>query len=185
MTKPLEDGVRKRKRNPLPRPVDGKKGCPCCQQVLPTEAFAISKRSTSGLQSWCRGCEQAAKDAYEAANPGAKKERFSVWYTGNRDRILERERRNLRAQRIEALDALGGRCACCGENRFEFLAIDHIHNDGKADRALKGSGRTFHRRLKEDGYPRDRYRVLCHNCNLARAFYGCCPHEAERELACG
>jgi hypothetical protein len=21
------------------------------------------------------------------------------------------------------------------------------------------------------------YRVLCHNCNLARGFYGYCPHE--------
>jgi hypothetical protein len=27
------------------------------------------------------------------------------------------------------------------------------------------------------GYPNNKYRVLCWNCNLSRGFYGYCPHE--------
>jgi hypothetical protein len=35
--------------------------------------------------------------------------------------------------------------------------------------------------LRNQGYPNG-FRTLCHNCNLARGFYGYCPHEVTNEL---
>ena len=39
--------------------------------------------------------------------------------------------------------------------------------------------------LKAQGCPRDRYQILCHNCNLAKYYYGVCPHETEAKKLLG
>jgi hypothetical protein len=64
-------------------------------------------------------------------------------------------------------------CACCGETALEFLAIDHM-----AGKRLEPShhGTKLFRWLRLQGYPPG-YRVLCHNCNQALAWYGYCPHQ--------
>jgi hypothetical protein len=107
-----------------------------------------------------------------------------------RDRIKTRE--YMRALRREALDHYGRVCACCGETHEEFLEIDHIANDGADERRklrarrVGGNGRktnypyAFYRHLRQLGFPRDRYRTLCSNCNVSRGRYGYCPHERER-----
>lgn len=74
------------------------------------------------------------------------------------------------------------RCACCRMSGYRFLAIDHINGDGPADRKKIGQGPVFWRWIIRNNYP-DHLRVLCHNCNSARGYYGKCPHETERELA--
>ena len=33
------------------------------------------------------------------------------------------------------------------------------------------------------GFPKDKYRLLCHNCNQSMGWYGYCPHQKEK--ACG
>lgn len=82
-----------------------------------------------------------------------------------------------RRNRQACLDAYGGKCTCCGENTYEFLCIDHIANDGKQHRlTLTKGGDSIYRWLKRNNYP-DGFQVLCHNCNLAKAFYGICPHQ--------
>jgi hypothetical protein len=71
------------------------------------------------------------------------------------------------------------KCACCGETRLEFLALDHINGGGS--RHAKEINFKLARWLKSQGYP-DGYRVLCHNCNFALGHYGYCPHEAGEKL---
>jgi hypothetical protein len=68
------------------------------------------------------------------------------------------------------------KCACCGESHMEFLAIDHINGGGNKQRKQGLNGHTLYAWLIKNNYP-EGYRVLCHNCNLARGFYGYCPHE--------
>ncbi len=68
-------------------------------------------------------------------------------------------------------------CFCCGENRIEFLSIDHIAGGGSKHRAHIGRSNLAHW-LKARDYPTG-YRVLCHNCNLSLGFYGYCPHTKE------
>jgi DNA repair exonuclease SbcCD ATPase subunit len=79
--------------------------------------------------------------------------------------------------RAEMLAAYGGACVCCGESTPVFLALDHINGDGHTERkTIKGNVALF-LKLKAEGWPRDRHRILCHNCNTAMAILNYCPHQ--------
>ena len=67
-------------------------------------------------------------------------------------------------------------CACCGEKTYQFLSIDHINGNGNKDRKITGYGMKFHLWLIRNNFPKG-FQILCHNCNLAKGFYGKCPHE--------
>jgi hypothetical protein len=82
-----------------------------------------------------------------------------------------------RQYRTDALVAYGNKCACCGEVTTEFLGIDHIDGGGVQHRKeLALQGTHLYLWLKKEGYP-EGFQVLCHNCNLAKGFYGVCPHQ--------
>lgn len=68
-------------------------------------------------------------------------------------------------------------CACCGEDKVEFLAIDHINGGGNKHRKSVGNNSLF-RWLKSNNYP-EGYRVLCNNCNFSLGAYGYCPHQTK------
>jgi len=90
------------------------------------------------------------------------------------------KRKSCRKLKLEVMNHYGGKCACCGESILEFLAIDHPNGGGNKDRiekcgAKNRGGDNFYRTLKRLGFPSG-YRVLCHNCNQARGYYGGCPH---------
>lgn len=136
---------------------EGMKTCRRCSKVYPNtiEFFHQDKRYRT-TQSYCKPC----------------------WN--------ELHRKWTHQLRVEVLKHYGGdppKCACCGEARIEFLSMDHENNDGAQHRQeIKASGaRTIYSWIKKHGYPVG-FRVLCHNCNLSRGFYGYCPHEKEREL---
>lgn len=91
------------------------------------------------------------------------------WYAKNR----EQRNQQMRAYRLklkqEMVSAYGSVCACCGESRVEFLSIDHIN----------GGGSKFHGWLRRQGYPKDQFRILCYNCNMALGHLGYCPLDFE------
>lgn len=96
-----------------------------------------------------------------------------------RKKNKEKIREAARKVRVEVLCYYGGsppKCACCGETHMEFLAIDHVKGNGNEHRKKVGSGYVFCYWLRAHGFPKG-FRVLCHNCNLARGFYGYCPHD--------
>ena len=74
--------------------------------------------------------------------------------------------------RQRVYDLLGGCCAACGETDYDKLQIDHIQNDGAADRRLHAHrGEAKYRRFLAR-YPRhgsDDRQLLCFNCNLAKS----------------
>jgi hypothetical protein len=79
--------------------------------------------------------------------------------------------------RAEFIEEYGGRCECCGESEPDFLSLDHIYSDGAAHRKQLRRGNIY-RDLKRLGWPKDRYRLLCFDCNLGRSRHGGrCPHE--------
>ncbi len=89
----------------------------------------------------------------------------------------QRERRKI--VRAEVINHYGGKCECCGEDRIEFLCIDHISGGGtqeRKDNNLRGA--AFYLHLRRQGFP-EGYRVLCHNCNTAMGIYRYCPHRKE------
>ena len=80
--------------------------------------------------------------------------------------------------RMGALEAYGMKCTCCGESELKFLGIDHINGGGRKHRKeLKGH---FYQWLKVNKYPAG-FQTHCHNCNLAKGFYGECPHKRIRD----
>jgi hypothetical protein len=94
-----------------------------------------------------------------------------------RDTLRKRDIR--RAIKKEALSVYGGKCECCGEARPEMLNVDHIYGGGLRQRKELGlgSGADFYLWLKKQGWPKDKYRLMCWNCNNTLGHYGYCPHK--------
>lgn len=113
------------------------------------------------------------------------------WRKANPGKDAEYSQRQRQKLLEETVAAYGGKCRCCGESNPLFLTIDHVENDGAAERAGMGDGPTtkskkgragvnFYRFLKKSGYPRGRYQLLCFNCNCGKARNkGVCPHQKE------
>lgn len=80
--------------------------------------------------------------------------------------------------RAEMLVAYGGRCACCGESEPVFLQLDHVHNDGHLDRKAHKTSTKLFAVLRRQNWPRERYQLLCANCNFGKLLNrGVCPHK--------
>ncbi len=68
-----------------------------------------------------------------------------------------------RRLRQQVIEEYGGKCTQCSEEDSERLCIDHVNNDGAIQRRkIKGG---FYWWLKKHGFPKDRYQLLCFNCN--------------------
>ena len=80
--------------------------------------------------------------------------------------------------KLEVMEAYGSLCVCCGEKEMAFLTIDHINGGGKEHRKLVGFGTRFYEWLKKNNYPKDKFQLLCMNCNFAKGKSGgFCPHQ--------
>lgn len=94
-----------------------------------------------------------------------------------------RAKKELVSIKLETFNRYGGaKCNCCGESgHISFLALDHIDNNGAAERkelARNGGGSNFYKYLKKRGWPAG-YQVLCHTCNVAKHLNGgVCPHKS-------
>lgn len=98
-----------------------------------------------------------------------------------RARASELQRARYRALRAEIIAAYGGKCDCCGEAEPTFLELDHATDDGAAHRKEIGRGsHATYKVVKQAGFPRDKFRLLCANCNQGRQRNGgICPHQQQ------
>jgi hypothetical protein len=91
-----------------------------------------------------------------------------------------------RTAKQNVITAYGGKCVCCDETALEFLSIDHINGQRRADET-RHKGTYFYLWLKQQGYPKDIYQLLCMNCNFAEGHGGCphkCPHKCPQQFTC-
>jgi len=137
-------------------------------------------------KSWCQGCLSKGAECRRKAKDKKIKNGICVHNGCNEpstktqrcDRHQEEQnlrsfKRNL-AIKKETFEAYGGaKCSCCGDDEIWVLCLDHIGGDGSSHRQQLRSigkdagGHGFYRMLKSQGFPdKDRYRVLCCNCNL-------------------
>ncbi len=117
-----------------------------------------------------------------AAHPETRTDRLEIqrrWREAHPEELRAYNKKYRVVLRLAVLDAYGGCCACCGESTSEFLTIDHIANDGFAHRKRVGGGYSMYLWLKRNQFP-EGVQVLCHNCNMAKGFYGSCPHSRLR-----
>lgn len=134
------------------------KTCTLCLVTKKSNLFFKRTSSSDGLESQCRVCH------------------------------TQSDAKSKRKLRLDLVLGYGGKCECCSESRIEFLQLDHKFNDGAEERRLMSRNPKdksnaiykLHRRLRRQGFPRDRYQLLCANCNWAKGMYGLCPHEKER-----
>ena len=130
--------------------------------------------------------KQACRDYYRR-NAAYCSKLSKAWAARNPDKVRSYRKVNLINTMVEVIteklgviDAYGGKCVCCGEDAYEFMTIDHKHNDGYVDRKW-GRGTNLYKFLRRLGYPKDRFQLLCWNCNCAKGKYGYCPHEVEQK----
>lgn len=136
------------------------KRCSGCKTNKPLDAFCSNRAMRDGLSNWCRACKSALHQKTKHLHYARQKR----W----RDRLKH-----------DVFLGYGGKCACCGESRAAFLTIDHIYGDGASERK-RVSTHAMYYRLKSQGFPRDRYQVLCMNCNWGkRVNKNVCPHQTE------
>lgn len=90
----------------------------------------------------------------------------------------ELERLNDLKTKKNVMSHYGNKCNCCGESGLAFLNIDHIDNNGNAQRKFVPSGgRQFYKYIIRNGYPND-LQILCWNCNMGKHLNnGACPHK--------
>lgn len=125
---------------------------------------------------------------WRAKNPGKSAIYTKKWRDTNKEQSLAASRaqaaKDCIKSKAEIIKAYGSKCVCCGENRSEFLTIDHqIEGDGVAHRKKFRTSHKMRLDLKRRGYPKDGYRLLCFNCNCAIGSFGYCPHERERHAS--
>ena len=128
--------------------------------------------------------QRVANRKYYLKNGVHIRARTGAYHRTHREQLLpgirERQKCLYDKLRDEVIRAYGSECACCGDAHREFMSIDHINGGGRAHRQSIGkSGGSFYRWLKERGFPKDEFQLLCHNCNQAKGFYGACPHKEE------
>ena len=132
------------------------KKCNHCQETLAVTRFSFGA-DKGKRRGTCRSCRGADKRTALRRYP----------------RMVE--------LRNKIISTLGGVCACCGISERGFLTIDHVNNDGAAHRKSLGrsggNGGPVLRDIRRQGYPRDKYQILCWNCNHAKAIFGICPHK--------
>lgn len=155
--------------------------CTVCHIEKPLEEFYLHKSHQWGVSGHCKVCcgidnRKRYHDKLKH-DPQYKKERSEYshdWHIRNKEKRKPAIAANHRNIRLRCIEHYGGTCACCGENRYEFLAIDHINGGGGKHR--KKTGGHTERWLVKNNFPQG-YRILCHNCNQSLGLYGYCPHK--------
>jgi len=127
---------------------------------------------------------------------------MNSYYTKNKERILARskERRMInfnrdrelywikmdkksakqKARRLAAIEKMGGKCDKCGISDTRVLCFDHLIPAHRKTNGL-GHGDTYIsvNEINESKSPRDKYGLLCFNCNRIKVIENCENHRRE------
>lgn len=136
-------------------PVNGTKLCSVCRKYKTLENFGKCVSNNHGYFAYCKVCTR--------------------WRHRSKNLI----------RKLEFLLEYGGKCQCCGERGIDFLTVEHISgvrlvkidsNRYFGDLALGGG---LIANLKQRGWPKDNYTILCFNCNCCKRFGRPCSHNVE------
>ena len=160
------------------RPIKGSRRCKKCQ--IAARDWERKKKASIPAGT-CRKCGKRQTDAGylqcgSCRQTGAQEMFRWRQRTGDRSKIYQRSWN--RKRRKIVIKHYGGKCKCCGENTFEFLAVDHKEGGGDAHRREVGSGGKMIEWVIKNDFP-PIFQILCHNCNQAIGYYGSCPHKTE------
>jgi len=162
------------------------KKCPRCGKEKNESEFYKINRGKGELYCYCKQCSKELACASHAKlykiNPEKYLEKSRIFrekFPEKHKQSLKNWRVNLRLEVLNHYSNNNPKCTCCGEKELKFLSLDHIKGGGDEDRKKRGWGNAFYNSIKKSGYP-EGLQVLCHNCNLAKEFYGSCPHQDKK-----
>jgi len=118
--------------------------------------------------------------AWEKEHREEIREYQKQYRANNKKELQEKKQFRLYKIRIEVLEHMGSKCKCCGEANEKFLTIDHINGRDKDEPRI--TGKKLWRKVRTEGYPKNKYQLLCFNCNCAKGIYGICPHQMEKGM---
>lgn len=171
-----------------------KKTCRKCSNVLGVSFFYKAKRGKHGVASVCKKCFSEYLKVYSKRTRKIINFRQRLRRRTHRETVLAIEKKSklknrevrlrkmkdyLKALKHRVYDIYGNKCACCGDTNKEFFAVDHIGGGGTQERRKLGSRGIFLAALKPD-FQKDKYQLLCHNCNMSLGFFGYCPHNQNK-----
>lgn len=152
------------------------KTCKKCLITKPTTEF-YNNTWNKKPASRCKECVLKLGRIWWSKNREARNAQKASYRAKYPEKIKQFNYNWRRRQRDTVLEHYGKFCACCGEDTYEFLSLDHINGGGTVERkaVINKAGSFYHWVIKQN-FP-DHYQILCHNCNLAKGFYGKCPHK--------
>lgn len=151
-------------------------GCASYMQDAKTKTRAKGK--ADGLCSYT-DCKSPATPGYLSC--ADCRDHANEYGRSRKTEVQWQARQTRRRRRLEVFEAYGGAfCACCGEDTYEFLTMDHINGDGASHRRELGNvrgerGMDIYFWLRRNNFPPG-FRVLCMNCNFSLGYHGYCPH---------
>lgn len=111
--------------------------------------------------------EKREYETYYRAIP-KNKERKKLYRLVNKEILAEKRREKYQELKMKVYNHYSNyniKCNCCGERYIEFLSIDHVNNDGKQQKHLRGI--TQFNWIIKNRFPSS-FQILCMNCNFAR-----------------
>jgi hypothetical protein len=113
-----------------------------------------------------------------------QKARMRAFFQNNRDRYAYYGAHYRDGLKLEMVAAYGGMCEWCEETDPIVLTLDHKDDDSHIEKGLYGlnarGGHKLYSRLKQEGWPRERFQLLCFNCNAKKEHYRKRDEMAER-----
>lgn len=154
-----------------------------CNKCLKPVSLENFHKDNSKGDGYCTICKLCRKQYYNDANPESRREYRRAHYLKNRDKAIALSKkwhsenrgrwmlgRRLHRKRLRdaVLKKLGDECKHCGISDERVLQVDHVHGNGKADRALhcNGSAPSYLKKILLD--KTGMYQLLCANCNLIK-----------------
>ncbi len=138
-------------------PREGKADCQLCfSEMSVSQNVTYRKRKLAGLCSCGAEPDKGYKSCSTCRNNWKRK-----------GEVLRRR----------VFNHYGLKCACCGEETYEFLELDHIDGGGNDHR--RSVGATY-RWVIRNNFPPG-FQTLCSNCNRAKFRYGACPHQKQKK----
>lgn len=99
-------------------------------------------------------------------------EEIRRWQLHNPEKTAAWKLKGQQRVRRRLIEALGGRCVQCGFSDWRALQVDHVNGDGRKDPHRYGSRYAYSKIVLAN---RDRYQLLCANCNWIKR-YECGEH---------
>lgn len=150
--------------------------CSRCKQVKSLKEFHKCSKNALGIQYHCKVCGKEMRREYIKAHP----DRIKETNANTRKKLGPGYWRKKHQQfKLEMLEAFGKVCECCGETEITFLTLDHIHGGGAKHRKAVGQAKIL-RQLRDAGWPKEGYRILCMNCQFGYMHGRTCPHQLKK-----